>query len=169
MNNNTLLISFNTLTEISEVPSSLDPNLVRPLIKEVQEMRVEPLIGSKLFEKLKQDINDDALAGAYITLIEDFIRPVIVYGVLTDLPVKMGFRPTNAGFLAKTAEASSINSNSDLKTISDYYQARREFYANRLTDHLCVHHADYPEYKTESEADEKRPKNSTFETGLFLG
>jgi hypothetical protein len=169
MNNLNLLLSVKTLTELSEIPANVDPHIIRPIIREVQDMRIEPVIGSKLFEALKLKVKEDDIDGVYKILLEEYITPVMVYGVLAELPLRMNYRAQNQGFISKTSENSQNNSDSDLYKISKKHESTREFYSNKLSSYLCDKASLFPEYKTETLHEEKKPRNTSFDTGLFLG
>lgn len=169
MNNNTLLISYKTLIEVSELNSNIDAKIILPLIKEVQEIRVQPLIGTRLFEKIKQDMTDDALTGDYKQLVDDYIRPVLVYNILTDLPFKLNNRFSNVAVVNRTAEASNQISEADIQKFSDFNKTRARWYGDRLTDYLCANSAKFPEYLESTTKDELPPEIGQYEVGIYLG
>ncbi len=65
MSKNILLISETILKERTKLHSNVDPKLLFPDIKVAQDMYIEPLLGTALYNKILDDINAGTLTGAY--------------------------------------------------------------------------------------------------------
>lgn len=169
MNNNTLLIAYKVLIASSELNENIDPKIIQPLIKEVQEMRIQPLTGSRLFEKLKSAITEDNLAEDYKYLLTEFIHPVIIYNVLSDLPFRLNHRFTNIAVVNRTGENSNAINEQDLQKFSDYHKSRARWYADRLNDYLKANSEKFPEFLQSDKPEELRPRPGQYETGIYLG
>ncbi|MEO6721438.1 MAG: hypothetical protein ABIN67_13805 [Ferruginibacter sp.] len=168
MNNNTLLISYKTLTQSSELNENIDPNIILPLIKEMQEMELKPVLGTNLFEKLKAEIEAGTLAGYYKELVSDYCKPVLINAILVELPFKLNYRFSNVGVVTRTSEAASRPEYRDLDKLSDMYKGKRVYYANELAKYLCNNYSEFPEYNSENRSSES-PKSDTYHTGIYLG
>jgi hypothetical protein len=168
VNNNTLLISYKTITQSSSITENLDTKTILPLVKEVQEMEVEPVIGSALFEKLKADIAGDVLADPYKYLVNEIIKPVIINGIMSDLPFAGNYRFTNVGTIERTSENTRNTDARELQKLSDYYKSRTKWYAGKLTDYLVKNSEQFPEYTSGNDCGEG-PKDSTYDVGVYLG
>ena len=51
------------------------------LIDIVQKMVLEPVLGTKLYDKIKADYNTNSLAGLYLQMHSDYIEPFLNYSV----------------------------------------------------------------------------------------
>jgi len=169
---NTLLISYKTLTQNSEVPENISPAVILPLIKDVQEMHVEPILGTALFEKIQNDIEAGTLAGNYKDLVTDYIAPVLIYGVLTDLVFTGNYRFSPAGIITHTpggAQSSVLNAEfKDLQKISDFYKSKIVWRAGKLTDYISKNVSNFPEY-SEFQSCKDAPQKETYQVGIYLG
>ena len=74
--NNILLISEQTLKADSLINDNVDNQYILPAITLAQDTGLQPLIGTKLFQKLQKLVNDDeiglAVNSIYKTLLDDF-------------------------------------------------------------------------------------------------
>jgi hypothetical protein len=168
MHENTLLISYKTLTLNSELNDNIDTKIILPLIKEVQEIEVQKITGVALFEKLKALVSTNELNGKYKQLMDEKIRPVLINGILTELPFKLNYRFTNNGIASRTAENATVPDFKDLQKVSDMYKAKKVYYANKLADYLKENESDFPELKENTNSKDE-PKSDTFFTGIYLG
>lgn len=168
MNDNTLLISYTNLVAASELNDNIDPKKILPLIREVQEMRVQPVIGARLFEKLKAGIVADDLTQDYKDLLNGPIKDVMVHNVLADLPYKMNFNFSNVGVTKRTSENSQAIEDKDLEKFINFHKSRARWYADRLTDFIKRDVTKYPEFLL-GDCHEINAKPAQYEIGIYLG
>lgn len=171
MSLNILLISDAMIKERTVIHGNIDPKLIYPDIKVAQDMYIQPILGSALYDKLQADINAAALAGNYKILVDKFIVDCLIYYVLADLPTSISFQFWNKGVIRKQGENTELPSMSDLIDISNKYKNRAEFYANRLMLYLKQNAATmFPEYLNPgSGLDTMRPEHNAFTMPVFLG
>jgi len=58
MSANILFISETTLKDRSLLQDNVDPKLIRPTIKQAQDMYIEPILGTGLYQELQTQIED---------------------------------------------------------------------------------------------------------------
>ena len=78
--NNILLISEQTLKADSLINDNVDNQYILPAITLAQDTGLQPLIGTKLFQKLQKLVNDSEIGLAanaiYKTLLDDYVTPL---------------------------------------------------------------------------------------------
>lgn len=168
MNDNALLISYKTIVENSTIGENYNPQTIRTLIKEVQEMHVAGLLGVSLYEKLKADIVTDALAGIFKELVNEKLKPVFIYGVLESLPYAGNYHFANSGVLERTSENSNSIDPKELQKLSDYYKTRRIFYSGKVSDFLDEYKADF-DAVNDGQLPVNQPKKEHYNVGIYLG
>ena len=168
MNDNTLLISYKTVVENSTIGSNYNPQVIRTLIKEVQEMHVAEILGKNLYKKLKNDVANDSLTGTFKDLVNDKLKPVFIYGILENLPFAGNYQFSNSGLLERTAENSNNVDPKELQKISDYYKAKRVFYAGKVTEFICEHQTEIDAIN-EGQYAKDQPKKQQYKVGIYLG
>ena len=74
------LISTTKLKKRGYIHENVEDSLLRTMIIRVQDTIVEPIIGTPLFKRLLKGIDDDDLTADEITLMDNYIVPVMVAG-----------------------------------------------------------------------------------------
>lgn len=165
------LISEKTLKENSVINNNVDGMYLLPAIMDAQNMGLQPLIGTKLYRKLCDLVEDGSITGAtdYKLLLDDYIAPYLINKVTADIQIPLAYKVRNQGVVQQTSENTYVPTLRDLQYVVQNYNNKADFYGNRLSDYLHANHSKYPEYcKIDSCAD--MPSNSgAYKTGIFLG
>lgn len=175
MSLNILLVSDTMIKERTSIHGNIDPKLLYPDIKVAQDMYIQPLLGSALYTKLQTLISGGTIGNAgnvaYKTLLDNFIIDALIYYTLADLPTTLSYQFWNKGIMRSSGENKELPSMSELVDISNKYQMRAEFYANRLRLYLQQNApASYPEYIAfGSGIDDIRPDQRAFTNPVWLG
>lgn len=165
--NNVLLISEKTIKENSLVSNNVDGKYIQNAIKTAQDISLQPIIGSKMFRKLAQMISEDALTDEYRILLVDYIQPILVNSVMSDLVLQLTYKFRNMGAVQTTDTNLIIPSLKDLQYIREDYNLKAQFYMNRLSDYLeanCTKFKDYPGRG----CGELKAKRTAYKTNLTL-
>jgi len=171
MSKNILFISDTALLARTQVHGNIDPQLLYPEIKVAQDMYILPLLGTALFAKIADGIENNNLAGNYLTLKDDYIIDTLIYYVLSELPMGLSFQFWNKGVMKSTSENAETATMSDLVTLADRYKRRAEYYSERLKRYLIENAASkFPEYLNPGNGvDTVMPHASTFTMPIYLG
>ena len=90
----TLLISEAKIRAFSDLNESVDDALMVNGIREAQDIAIQPIIGTKLYNTLITKIDNNSVSGSYTTLIDDYIQPALVYASLYNITEEVeGFLP----------------------------------------------------------------------------
>jgi hypothetical protein len=170
MSANVLFISEQTLKDRSLLQDNVDPKLIKPTIKQAQDMYIEPILGTGLYRELQDQIAGNDLTDENKLLLDYYITDCIFWYVASEMVMSLGYKLTNKNVLKKTSENSETSSISELFDLMSYYKNKAEWYAQRITDFLCEHVLDYPLYNNPgSGSDIIHPNGTSYTTGLFLG
>jgi len=146
----TLLLSWTKLKQYSDINDSLDPDLLKNNIREAQDIQLQRVIGTLLYNKLtdlvKNNEMDDPANAVYKTLLVDYIQDILLYAAYYETLESIFIRPRNNGLLTPQG---GENSESVDKT---RYEMKRtsvrnkfEYYSDRLSRFITENEADYPE------------------------
>lgn len=171
MSKNILFISDQQLLARTQVHGNIDPQLLYPEIKVAQDMFILPLLGTALFNVIADGIENDNLAGNYLTLKDDYIIDTLIYFVLSELPMGLSFQFWNKGVLRQSSDNTETPTMSELVSLADRYKRRAEWYAERLKRYLVENAATkFPEYLNPGNGvDTVLPHASTFTMPIYLG
>lgn len=166
-----LLISDNIIKERTSIHGNIDPKLIYPDIKVAQDMYIHPILGTKLYDKLQNDIDNGTITGDYKILLDKFIVDALIYYTLIGLPQTLSYQFWNKGVVRKQGESTELPTMSELVDISNLFRQRAEFYANRLRLYLKQNApTKFPEYiNPGSGLDDMHPSRHAFTMPVWLG
>lgn len=166
-----LLISEKTLKENSVINNNVDGMYILPAIEYAQDAGLQPLLGTKLYNKLMDLVADGSITGAtdYKLLLDEYVQPYLLNKVTADIQIPLTFKLRNQGVVQQTGENTYLPSLKDMQYVVQNYENKANFYGQRMSDYLHANHTKYPEYcKIDSCAD--MPSDSgAYNTGIFLG
>lgn len=177
MSKNILLISVDILKERTDIHGNIDPKLIYPHIKYVQDIYVKPVLGSALYDKLQTLIDTGTIGDTnnadYKLLLDEYIIDAFVWFCKSEMAVDISFQMWNKGVVRKQGQDTDLPSMSDLVDISNRYKNKGEHYANRITTFLLDQSGrlqKYPEYVNPgSTVDTITPEQRNFTSPIYLG
>jgi len=142
----TLIVSEEKLRQFTDINDNLDSKLIKNAVREAQDIYLQRLTGTSLYERILADIDADILSGDYQTLVDDFIQPMLIYASYWEALDAVYMRPRNNGLLTPTGGENSE------KVDGTWYNRKREaaknkmdYYAERLTNYLIQNQNEFPE------------------------
>jgi len=170
MSANILFISEQVLKDRSLLQDNVDPKLIKPTIKQAQDMYIEPILGTGIYRELQEQIADNDVSQLNKTLLDNYITDCLCWFVASEMVMSLGYKLTNKNVLKKTSENSETSSISDLFDLMNYYKNKGEWYAQRITNYLCENNTDYPLYDNPGTGvDIIQPNSTSYSTGMYLG
>ena len=170
MSANILFISEQTLKDRSLLQDNVDPKLIKPTIKQAQDMFIEPILGTGLYLELQTQVADNDVSVLNATLLNNYITDCLCWYVASEMVMSLGFKLTNKNVLKKTSENSDVPSISELFDVMEYYKNKAEWYAQRITNYLCENNTDYPLYDNPGNGvDTIHPNSTSYSNGFYLG
>lgn len=173
MSANYLLLSDEIIKERSQVHGNTDPQLLYPAIKIAQDNYILPILGTALYKKLQDAVNDGSWTGLddYKYLLDTYIIDCLLWYSLSEAVVDASFQFWNKGIVRKIGENTELPSMSELIDISNRHRDRGQQYGTRLREYLIENAAaKFPEYNNPGNGrDTIHPSNKTFEIPIYLG
>lgn len=169
MSNIPLLILPSVVKDRMVLHSNTDDKLIVPEIKAAQDMRVRPILGSVLYDKLLADIASNSLTGEYKKIMDNYIVDAICNYVMAELPEGLNYQFWNKGVATKTTDNSQAPSMSDMYSIVSKYKKRAEHYANACRLYIIQNIAKFPEYYATGGIDRVTPERGVYTSPIYLG
>ena len=142
----TLIISEEKLREFTDINDNLDSKLLMNAVREAQDIYLQRLTGTSLYERILADIDANTLSGDYQDLVDDFVQPFLIYASYWESLDAIYVRPRNNGLLIPTGGENSEKADRSM------YDAKRQavnnkmqYYSDRLTNYLIQNEAEFPE------------------------
>jgi len=140
------LISEAKIRQFTDINDNLDSSLLVNAIREAQDIELQRILGTILYQKLLSDVQSNTLTGNYQTLVDDYVQNFLLYQVYYYALEYIYFRPRNNGLLTPQGgeNSNSVDFNAyNFKRNST--KNKMEFYAEKLTDYLIENQATFPE------------------------
>ena len=147
---NTLLISEAKVKAFTDINNNLDPSLIKSTIREAQIIHITRLLGTKLYDKIIDDVDAGTLTGNYKSLVDDYIQDSLLYWSYYESLESIYLRPRNNGLLQPQGGDNALSVDMlvyDKKRRS--VKNKAEYFSERLVDYLCFNNSLFPEYGTE--------------------
>jgi hypothetical protein len=131
-----LFISEETLLDNSIINENVSYTQIRPTVIKVQEMRIQPIVGSPLYGELVTQVVSGSTSALNQTLLEDYIQPAMIQWLYYELPMVLAFKYMNKGMVRRTSEESSQMSMEEITRLTDKVKNDAEWYSERITRYL---------------------------------
>ena len=166
-----LFISQQKLAESTAINLNVDTELLLPYVRQAQKLYVEPKLGTKLTQKIKDlitagTINDVANA-AYKTLLEDYIGDMLPNWAFYHAVPFLRFKIENGNIFSKTSETGTSLSTEEAQHLREEIRNTSEYYTERMIEYVTNNLSDFPEYSTNTGADVS-PDQNAFYNGMNL-
>ncbi len=155
---NTLIISEAKVRQFTDINDSVDSALIKNNVRTAQDIHLQRIIGTKLYQKIQSDIDASTLTGDYLTLVSDYITDFLIYATYYETLESIYLRPRNNGLLQPTGGENSIEvdrSIYDMKRQS--VENKMEYYADRLSSYISDEEQLFPELNTNNKLYEQYP------------
>lgn len=162
-----LFVSANRLKRDTAIGGSVDDDLIRPYVYMAQQRWILPVLGTKLYDKISDDIDAGTITGDYETLLNEYIIPSTVQYSFVQLVPFLRLRFVNNAVVVMNSEQSSAATYDDLKPLMDQALDMATFYRERLIDYICNNSALFPEYNSNTGAD-LSPTQNNYTQGMNL-
>jgi len=165
-----LFISQSFLKENTQVSDNVDVKYIRESILWSQDSQIQPILGTTLYNKLKDDIEASSLSGVYKTLVDDYIQVCLKHYVTAECLQMAHYKITNKGLQIQDSEQSQPASSTRLDKLVENEKNKGDWYRQRLIDYLCEYSSNYPEYENpDSGVDTIQPTRDNYRTTIYLG
>jgi len=145
------LIDIDSLKRLSLIHTNVEVEVIRNVLRRSQDMYIEPVLGSALYERLLQGVEDDDLTADELTLINDYIAMVLSISVELRIADAITTEIRNIGVGIATEQNYLANTSNQMERTKDITYKDLTFYRNRLKRYLCENEDLYPLYEDTNE------------------
>lgn len=169
---NILLISESTVKSNSEISDNLYGKYLLPAIRTAQEMYLQPVLGSTLYNNIIAVVSDGTITADTNShlkeLLDDYIQPYLLERVLADLVPIVSAKVANLGTVHSKDEYVENLSVENAEKLQTLHIQKSDFYLRRMQEYLLANSSmfDLDACTCNSLASNL---NSAASTGLWLG
>jgi len=157
-----LFISSEKLKSSTALNLNISSDLLLPYILQSQKLYVETKLGTDLTDKLKAEITAGTLAGAYKTLVDDYIGDMLPNWAFYHAVPFLRFKIENGNIYSKTSETGTALSTEEAQHLREEVRNTAEYYTERMIDYVRNNLPSFPEYNTNSGADVSPDRNAYY-------
>ena len=148
-----LFISRTDLVKNSIIDGNVDTDKFIQYVKISQEIHIRNYLGSKLYDKISEDIVNGTLSGDYRSLVTDFLQPMLIHYAMVDYLPFAAYQVKNGGIFKHSSENSETASKEEVDYLVSKERDFAEYYTRRFIDFMIYNQSKYPEYTSNKESD----------------
>jgi hypothetical protein len=157
-----LFISESKLKSSTALNLNVSTDLLLPYVRQSQKLYVETKLGTDLTQKLKDEITAGTLAGAYKTLVDEYIGDMLPNWAFYHAVPFLRFKIENGNIYSKTSETGTSLSTEEAQHLREEVRNTAEYYTERMIDYVTNNLSSFPEYSTNSGADVSPDRNAYY-------
>jgi hypothetical protein len=164
-----LMISRKDIVKFTSLNGNIDTDKFIQYILIAQETHIQNYLGSKLYDKIKADIEGSSLAGDYLTLVNTYIKPMLCHWALVEFLPYAAYTISNKGIFKHNSENAINADKNEVDFLIEKERSIAQYYTDRFVDFMSFEApSKYPEYFTNSNDDVFPDKNSYGFSGWVL-
>jgi len=148
-----LLIGKADLQAYTALNGNVDTDKVIPFIKIAQDIWILQYVGTDLMTKIKTDIAASTLSGNYATLVNTYLKPMLIHFTMVEYLPFAAYSISNKGLYKHSSENAEIVSKEEVDYLVEKEKRIAENYAQRFLDYMVVNQSLFTEYQTNGSGD----------------
>ncbi len=158
-----LFITRNDLVKYTAINGNVDTDKFIQFIKIGQDIHIQNYLGSDLFNKISNDIINNTLSGDYLSLVETYIKPMVIHWAMVEYLPFASYTIANKGVYKHSSENSDTVGKNEIDFLIEKSRNLAQYYTDRFISYMNNNQALFPEYYTNSNSDVYPDKNASFE------
>jgi len=155
-----LFISRTDLVKNSILDGNVDTDKFIQFVKISQEIHIQNYLGTKLYNRISNDIISNTLSGDYLSLVNDYLQPMLIHYAMMDYLPFAAYQIKNGGVFKHNSENSETVSKDEIDFLTKKQRDFAEYYTRRFIDFICFNSTKFPEYNNNTETDIYPDKNT---------
>ena len=162
-----LFITRDDIVKYTAMNGNVDTDKFIQFVKIAQDIHIQNYLGTKLFNKINDDIVSNTLASPYTTLLSKYIKPMVIHFAMVEYLPFAAYTIANKGVYKHNSENSINAEKNEIDFLVEKERNIAEHYTKRFIDFMSYNQASFPEYYLNSNGDMYPDSDSSF-TGWVL-
>jgi hypothetical protein len=141
-----LFIKREDIVRNTALSGNLDTDKYIQFIKIAQEIHIQNYTGTKLYDKISADIIANTLAGNYLSLVTDYLQPMLIHWAMVEYLPFAAFTVANGGVYKHTSENSVNAEKIEIDYLVEKERTIAKYYTERFIDYMSFNQSLFPEY-----------------------
>lgn len=148
-----IFIQLKDIPKYTVANGNIDTDKFIQFIKIAQDIHLQNYLGTDLFNKISADIVAVTLAGDYLYLVNEYLKPVLIHYAMVEYLPFAAYTVANKGVYKHTSENGETVGKEEIDFLVEKQRQIAAHYTERLVDYLCNNSTLFPEYLTNSNGD----------------
>jgi len=157
-----LFVTRDDIVKYTALNGNIDTDKFIQWVKVAQDIHIQNYLGTKLFNKINNDIVANTLANPYLTLLNVYIKPMVIHWSMVEYMPFAAYTIANKGVYKHGSENSTNVEKSEVDFLVEKERSIAENYTRRFIDYMSFNQSSFPEYNTNSNADVYPDKEANF-------
>jgi len=158
-----LLISRKDIVKFTAMNGNVDTDKFIQFVKIAQDIHIQNYLGSDLLNKIEADIISSSLTGSYLTLVSDYIKPMLIHWAMVEYLPFAAYTVANKGVYKHTSENASNVDKTEIDFLIEKERNLAQYYTDRFISYMSFNNDSFPEYNSNSNEDVYPDKDASFE------
>jgi hypothetical protein len=157
-----LFVTREDIVKFTAMSGNVDTDKFIQFVKIAQDIHIQNYLGTKLFDKINNDIVSDSLESPYTTLLSKYIKPMVIHWAMVEYLPFAAYTIANKGVFKHNSENSTNVEKTEVDFLIEKERDIAQHYTNRFIDYMTFNQVLFPEYNLNSNADVYPDKDSAF-------
>jgi len=157
-----LFVTRDDIVKFTALNGNIDTDKFIQWVKVAQDIHIQNYLGTKLFNKINDDIVANTLANPYLMLLNVYIKPMVIHWAMVEYMPFAAYTIANKGVFKHGSENSTNVEKSEVDFLVEKERSIAQNYTRRFIDYMCFNQSSFPEYNTNSNADVYPEKQADF-------
>jgi hypothetical protein len=151
-NDNVLLITKDHLFKYTQLGGNVDIDKVTPFIKIAQDIQIQEVCGTALYRSILTKVQGNTLAGNYLTLVNQYLQPMLIHYAMADFLLFHGYEISNAGIVRNNPENTQLPDRIEIDMIVKRQRDIAETYRQKTVSYLNYYPQLFPEFTQDQQS-----------------
>ena len=148
-----LWIKREDLVRNTAIGGNVDTDKFIQFIKIAQEIHVQNYTGTRLYERISNDIINNTLAGEYLTLVNTYLQPMLIHYAMVEYLPFAAYTIGNGGVFKHNSENSTTADKVEVDYLVGKARDLAQYYTDRFISYMSYNQQSFPEYNANSNSD----------------
>jgi hypothetical protein len=148
-----LWIKREDLVRNTLISGNLDTDRFIQFISIAQDIHIQNYTGTRLYNKISNDIIAGTLANPYLALVTDYLQPMLIQWALTEYLPFAAYTVGNGGVFKHNSENSTTAEKVEVDYLVGKARDLAQYYTDRFITYMSYNQATFPEYYQNNNAD----------------
>ena len=158
-----LLISRKDIVKFTAMNGNVDTDKFIQFVKIAQDIHIQNYLGTDLLDKIEADIIASSLTGDYLSLVTDYVKPMLIHWAMVEYLPFAAYSVANKGVYKHTSENASNVEKEEVDFLIEKERDLAQYYTDRFISYMSFNNSSFPEYNSSSNEDVYPDKDASFE------